>query len=347
MAGILDYLQKLLGSDPEAQGAAAASSAMAPAVTQYAGDVASGKYAQQGLGQLTGAYHWDPAKSAQENAVAMAKSPLALDQAMNVAMGVGPGAIRAYHGSPHSFDRFDFSKVGTGEGNQAYGYGLYFAENPAVAKGYKDTLSSTGNAIYSGEITPTVRHGLDILNQAGAARRWENDPATQLEYMLENYRHSFNSSLPDSSIVGGRAGLSKDIAALESIDPSKLSRGGRMYEVNIHADPNTLLDLDKPLRQQSTPVLDALMGLDPFGSRFGRSVTDLRQSLTPRNPAQAAEFSKAGIPGLQYYDQGSRALGEGSRNYVTFDDDIIEILKKYGLAGFLGGTGAAAVGGER
>ena len=43
--------------------------------------------------------------------------------------------IRAFHGSPHDFDKFDVSKIGTGEGAQAYGHGLYFAENEGVAKG--------------------------------------------------------------------------------------------------------------------------------------------------------------------------------------------------------------------
>ena len=38
--------------------------------------------------------------------------------------------IRAYHGSPYDFEKFDISKIGTGEGAQAYGHGLYFAENP-------------------------------------------------------------------------------------------------------------------------------------------------------------------------------------------------------------------------
>ncbi len=52
--------------------------------------------------------------------------------------------ITAYHGSPHDFDRFDLSKIGTGEGAQAYGHGLYFAENEGVAKGYRDTLSAGG-----------------------------------------------------------------------------------------------------------------------------------------------------------------------------------------------------------
>lgn len=47
-----------------------------------------------------------------------------------------PGIV-AYHGSPHDFDRFDFSKIGTGEGAQAYGHGGYFADNEAVASSYK------------------------------------------------------------------------------------------------------------------------------------------------------------------------------------------------------------------
>src|SRR5215471_20243846 len=47
-----------------------------------------------------------------------------------IAEGAG---IRAYHSSPHDFDRFDMSKIGTGEGAQVYGQGLYFAENPAVS----------------------------------------------------------------------------------------------------------------------------------------------------------------------------------------------------------------------
>ncbi len=44
----------------------------------------------------------------------------------------------AYHGTPHTIKgKFDISKVGTGEGSQAYGHGMYFAENPSVAETYK------------------------------------------------------------------------------------------------------------------------------------------------------------------------------------------------------------------
>jgi hypothetical protein len=57
-------------------------------------------------------------------------------------IGALPDAITAYHGSPHDFDEFDMSKIGTGEGAQAYGRGLYFAENENVAKEYRDNISS-------------------------------------------------------------------------------------------------------------------------------------------------------------------------------------------------------------
>ena len=48
---------------------------------------------------------------------------------------LSPG-IRAYHGSPYSFDEFSTSQIGTGEGAQAYGRGLYFADREKTAKSY-------------------------------------------------------------------------------------------------------------------------------------------------------------------------------------------------------------------
>jgi len=45
-----------------------------------------------------------------------------------------------YHGSPHDFDRFSMDKIGTGEGAQAYGHGLYFTETPDIGRGYRDNV---------------------------------------------------------------------------------------------------------------------------------------------------------------------------------------------------------------
>jgi hypothetical protein len=39
---------------------------------------------------------------------------------------------------------------------------------------------------------------------------------------------------------------------------------------------------------------------------------------------------KVGIPGIKYLDQGSRSSGEGSRNFVVFDDKLVRINHKDG-----------------
>ena len=53
-------------------------------------------------------------------------------------------------------------------------------------------------------------------------------------------------------------------------------------------------------------------------------------------PAATDVLRQAGIPGIKYLDQGSRAGGKGTYNYVVFDDKLIDIIKKYGIAGLIG-----------
>ena len=47
----------------------------------------------------------------------------------------------AWHGSPHDFDEFDLGAIGSGEGNQAHGWGLYFAKKKSVSRNYQKVLS--------------------------------------------------------------------------------------------------------------------------------------------------------------------------------------------------------------
>src|SRR5690606_34436898 len=86
--------------------------------------------------------------------------------------------------------------------------------------------------------------------------------------------------------------------------------------------------------QQSEKVRNAIekAGLAPqeadLGTFGGFAITS-----APRwadTPEAAAALREAGIPGIRYLDQGSRAAGEGSYNYVVFDDSIIEIVAKDG-----------------
>ena len=74
------------------------------------------------LNQLT-------AKSAQEGLKYGPKTKLLATQ---LAEGYNPTGMTVWHGSPYKFAKFDASKIGTGEGAQAFGHGLYVAENPKV-----------------------------------------------------------------------------------------------------------------------------------------------------------------------------------------------------------------------
>lgn len=263
-----------------------------------------------------------------------------------------PPGIRAYHGSPHDFDRFDMSKIGTGEGAQAYGHGLYFAENEGVAKGYRDTLTQRQGitAPRSGK-TPDETAALEYFNRYAKAD-------DTLESFERKFKHDVGQELEPRTALDAWQAMVKDGRIKEA--------NGRMYEVNIHAHPDDFLDWDKPLSQQSEKVRGALPpDLPPEWT--GQQVLDEARSFLmqnqPRNftdvprgsfanfdnnrPEVGTQISsklrEQGIPGIKYLDQGSRVAGEGSRNYVVFDDKLISILRKYGLLGMLGGAAAGGM----
>lgn len=264
-------------------------------------------------------------------------------------------AITAYHGSPHDFDKFSMDKIGTGEGAQAYGHGLYFAENEAVAKGYRDDLSQRVGATYrlpdgsTYQVShPDVAIALDaVAKNPAAAKDWLN---WSPEELASKQGPQIKEAISVIERAGGRP--------IEKIS----NANGSMYEVNINANPDDFLDWDAPLSAQSpkvrqavTPRIEklrehgAMLGDDPTGDMLLRVMSpqgDLDEidfSIGPRAQGSQNALS-AGIPGIKYRDAGSRGLdGEtGTRNYVVFDENLINIVKKYGIAGAATALGVSA-----
>lgn len=126
----------------------------------------------------------------------------------------------------------------------------------------------------------------------------------------------------------------------------KYGPAGHMYEVNINADPEHMLDWDKPLSEQHPLVQDAWQksGLPNNAPQSGVAPTvgdELSKASLVTSGSTA--LANAGIPGIRYLDRGSRGSGQGTRNIVAFNPENIEIMRKYGLAGLMaGGTAAAA-----
>ena len=68
-----------------------------------------------------------------------------------------------------------------------------------------------------------------------------------------------------------------------------------------------------------------------IGNVRGEGGVRILESLAGGKENAAELLREAGYPGLKYLDGGSRAAGDGTSNYVVFDDALIEILRKYGL----------------
>lgn len=234
--------------------------------------------------------------------------------------------VRAYHGSPHDFEQFQMDKIGTGEGHQAYGHGMYFAEEPSVARKYRDQ--------------ETQRYGRLLTGMRDYGIPQEEADVIALSY-LERFKHDPEhvKALINESPTGQ---IIKDV-----VEGRVQKNPGRMYEVDIAADPEDFLDWDRPLSEQSEavrkrvddlrrqdPQVDHMLSLAERGMRqHGREPT-IGQVVSATDNPQV--FTQAGIPGVKYLDEGSRTAGEGTRNYVVFDDKLINIVKKYGIAGALG-----------
>jgi len=69
---------------------------------------------------------------------------------------------RAYHGTPHRFDKFSLEAIGTGEGVQAFGWGIYLASRRSIAEYYQESVSnvSGGGLSLAGVVPASANEGL-------------------------------------------------------------------------------------------------------------------------------------------------------------------------------------------
>ena len=265
--------------------------------------------------------------------------------------------FKAYHGSPHKFDAFDLSKIGTGEGAQAFGHGLYFAENENVARGYRDALSDenwlvNGAAYNAADPSHRAAEKLYRFEQRGG------DKYSLMQDLLAK-RREYEAKGTDWANLGARE-IQDEINALASgkVGGFQSSPLGHMYEVNINANPEHFLDWDAPFSAHPPEVRQSVIGAakslgnwrgdmlaadlsSGADTNLGGVYTRMKQAAGSDEAATQA-FLNSGAPGIKYLDQGSRGAGEGTRNYVVFDPATIAILRRYGILGPVLGGGAVA-----
>ncbi len=253
--------------------------------------------------------------------------------AVRAGLEEGAKRIKAYHGSPHDFDKFSTENIGTGEGAQAYGHGLYFAEREGTAKSYRDALSKKGKTDQQDKV---FADGTEVF---GVEQEMGRDIADGYMSFDDYEKYIINEPNAPQEY--------KD--ALESLRGKelKIDNGGKMYEVNIDASPDDLLDWDKPLSQQS-PKIKEIFPPEKYPESFdgrsmymqiagsastGKNRAYVVGGTTESAAATSAKLNDMGIKGIKYADAQTRFSPKGrTNNYVMFDDKTIEIARKYGVS---------------
>jgi len=193
----------------------------------------------------------------------------------------------AYHGTPHTFDRFSLDAIGTGEGFQQYGWGLYFAGKKQVAEWYRDTLSTKDGALYKVDI-PEDSELMD----------WDaplSEQTPQVQTLLDG-------------VVTPPDRFSQFVKEKYGKDTTDLSKD----ELRAASEEHTGL---KEL---------AAVANDP--TSLGRELYKAIEKMEGSPKAASEYLNSFGILGSKYLGEfGRGAKGERSLNYVIWDDKQVTI----------------------
>jgi hypothetical protein len=276
-----------------------------------------------------------------------ASASLRVIRALSKADDVPRGVIRAYHGSPHSFSRFDASKIGTGEGAQAYGHGLYFAGAEDTARTYRDISPAVPSDEAAKAIQEMQQRAVQLELEAGRIRDAMEQAAAERGALAPGWGTMRDVPQDVQRSLGPRLREIGDQLSALRLEQQSARSGlrGHMYEVELGVPEESLLDWDAPISDQ-TNVRQRLGSLGDVALRdrlTGRNVYELMQAQHGNDRNASSVLTEFGIPGIQYFDAGSRSQQQGTRNYVMFPgtEDRIRILRQYGLLPPL--VGAAAM----
>tara|TARA_R110002126_G_scaffold290335_1_gene447068 strand:+ start:61 stop:1254 length:1194 start_codon:yes stop_codon:yes gene_type:complete len=227
-----------------------------------------------------------------------------------VGMDLAMPLMTLYHGSPHMFDKFDMSKIGTGEGNQAYGYGLYMAENPAVAKEYRDHLTKSQqpsrevlreyykpgqlvdgyggkDRVVSFEEWPDSANGQVFAGWAVNVKRQKKVDGNWVDDPMERVRS--HATTPEPREIENVLG----------------EKQGGLYQIDLpdeHIDK--MLDFDKPFDKQPEKIKNIFKNTSG-GYRTSGNNDHMFQKWV-KSTRGSIDLRQSGIPGIKYLDAQSR-----------------------------------------
>ena len=250
----------------------------------------------------------------------------------------------AYHGSPHKFDKFDLGKIGTGEGHQTFGWGLYLAENPKVAEEYLNPDANYKRAY--GHLNNRQEFIKDMMDQGREKDdvwkmtqekygEWVDPKDLSLDFesiWSDGPGNLYTVDIPDEHI--GKMldwdkavedqpglGLNERKAGTKPSREKQLLRSG-LRDTNNYTGRQYYDDLVAMYKHESQEYKDfQASGENTYGNPLFTKAGETKFEK------MASEYLLSmGVKGIKYSDQGSRNINPGgTRNFVVFDDSIITI----------------------
>ncbi len=243
-----------------------------------------------------------------------------------------------WHGGAADFDSFDLTYLGTGEGAQAHGWGVYIAGNKQVAEGYREARASEVLE-YDGKLYPkgsTEQKALQLFQDMTVQVEDDIEPDEKDRDAWQEAKALLIDSINDGNLDGTFINSEEEKAAmlkfLENMDVTKVKEyQGKLYKVDIPED-KYLLDEQKTIAEQPEYIQDVVMDLLidnglhwPFDAEWMTGEKFYKRLANELGSPKAASqmLNKYGIKGITY--EGQR----DGRCYVVFDDKAVKILDKF------------------
>ena len=250
-------------------------------------------------------------------------------------------AQAAWHGSPHDFDEFDLGAIGSGEGNQAHGWGLYFAKNREVAQAYKDVLGIDSVEIISGDTkyrlnddiewyddkTKSIIDAESPLSMALTTLSEEGDNAKAIKNLTD-----FINSKKDNKSDYVVAQIKRAEQAVQILKEGNFDthQWNTMFEVDI-PENEYLLNEQKTIEKQSQVVKNAISKISNElnssvlnnSNLSGKEFYKLLSKKLGGDKLASQKLSDFGIKGVTYKGEQDGVC------FVVFDDKAIKVIQKY------------------
>lgn len=263
-----------------------------------------------------------------------------LDRQLKAVAEPGVRFLRTYHGTGASFDKFDFSHMGEGEGSQAFGWGGYVTNSKDIAEDYTRRAKIRKDNGGFEFVTDMSANNKDMVRQYIYKHKDVNKGLDAMRKDLSSALEMFPDDDDLKELSNILAKKNEEIAVPDNI--------AYLYDVDIPDDNGDYLDWDAPLTdKQKNTIIKELRRLKidfadfkkrgfSFDGSFGGNAYDflmyaLRKTKKWKdvNASRAVSkfLSSIGFTGIKY--KAGTIFGgakEGDYNYVIFDENNANIV---------------------